>query len=88
MGLLRSQPEPARRLAIHGFVEQLRALKPGLDTLAGRMFDNGLGRTLAAPRWRGLYLTAAPADSEDDAFVADLFLRFLPSDHSLARAWR
>lgn len=88
MGLLRSQPEPARRLAIHGFVEQLRALQPGLRTLAERLFDNGFGRTLAPARWRGLYLTAAPADSEDDAFVADLFLRFLPSDQPLARAWR
>jgi len=86
MGLLRSQPEPARRLAIHGFVEQLRALQPGLRTLAAQMFDNGLGRTLAPARWRGLYLTAAPSVSEDDAFVADLFQRFLPSDQPLARA--
>jgi type VI protein secretion system component VasK len=86
MGLLRSQPEPARRLATHGFVEQLRALQPGLRTLAEHMFDNGLGRTLAPAHWRGLYLTAAPADSEDDAFVADLFQRFLPGDQPLARA--
>jgi type VI protein secretion system component VasK len=86
MGLLRSQPEPARRLAIHSFVEQLRALQPGLRTLAAHMFDNGLGRTLAPARWRGVYLTAAPAGGGDDAFVADLFQRFLPSDQPLARA--
>ncbi|CAN7220287.1 MULTISPECIES: type VI secretion protein IcmF/TssM N-terminal domain-containing protein [unclassified Variovorax] len=85
MGLLRSQPEPARRLAIHSFVEQLRAFQPGLRTLVERMFDNGLGRTLAPAHWRGLYVVAAPADGEDDAFVADLFQRFLPADQPLAR---
>ncbi|MBT2324397.1 hypothetical protein J7E62_18785 [Variovorax paradoxus] len=84
MGLLQSQPEPARRLAIHSFVEQLRALQPGLHTLAECMFDS----TSAHPpaRWRGVYLVAAPAAGEDDAFVADLFRRFLPADQPLARA--
>jgi hypothetical protein len=59
-----------------------------LRTLAEGLFDNGPGRTLAPARWRGLYLAAAPEDSGDDAFVADLFRRFLPSDQPLARAWR
>lgn len=86
MALLRSQPEPARQLAIHGFVEQFRALQPGLRTLAEHMFDNALGRTLAPARWRGLYFTAAPSAGEEDAFVADLFQRLLPSDQPLARA--
>ena len=84
MGLLRGEPEPARRLAIHSFVEQLRALQPGLRTLAERMFESGRAQPLT--HWRGLYLAAAPADSEDDAFVSDLFERFLPADQPLARA--
>ena len=65
MALLRSQPEPARRLAIHGFVEQFRALQPGLRTLAEHMFD---GRPQPRRRWRGLYFTAAPVGRRRQRF--------------------
>jgi len=84
MGLLRSQPEPSRRQAIHAFVEQVRALQPGLRTFAQQLFEPARGGHAAA-RWRGLYLVAAPGDSNQCAFVADLFQRFLPADQPLAR---
>jgi type VI secretion system protein ImpL len=84
MGLLRSQPEPARRQAIHAFVEQVRALQPGLRTFAQRLFEAPRSGHAGA-RWRGLYLVAAPDDSDQFAFVSDLFHRFLPADQPLAR---
>lgn len=84
MGLLRKHLEPARRLAIHAFVEQLRALQPGLRAFAQQLFESARsGHVLA--RWRGLYLVAAPEDSDQSAFVTDLFQRFLPTDQPLAR---
>jgi type VI protein secretion system component VasK len=84
MGLLRNQPEPARRLAIHAFVEQVRALQPGVRAFAQQLFEPARGGHAVA-RWRGLYLVAAPEDSDQSAFVADLFQRFLPADQPLAR---
>ncbi|VTU37922.1 type VI secretion protein IcmF [Variovorax sp. PBL-H6] len=83
MGLLSRQPEPARRQAIHAFVEQLRALQPGLRTFAQQLFDAPRGGHAGA-RWRGLYLVAA-GDENRSAFVSDLFQRFLPADQPLAR---
>jgi type VI protein secretion system component VasK len=82
MDLLRRTRDPARRLAIHSFVEQLRALEPGLETLANRIFDQA---GPMPPRWRGLYLAAAPSKEQPGAFIADLFGRFLPADQPLAR---
>jgi type VI protein secretion system component VasK len=84
MGLLRRQPEPAQRHAIHVFVEQVRALQPGLRTFAQRLFEAPRSGHAGA-RWRGLYLVAAPGDSDQSAFVSDLFQRFLPADQALAR---
>ncbi|MGK6310315.1 type VI secretion system protein [Variovorax sp. DT-64] len=84
MGLLRSQPEPAPRHAIHAFVEQVRALQPGLRTFAQRLFEAPRSGHAGA-RWRGLYLVAAPDDSDQSAFISDLFQRFLPADQPLAR---
>lgn len=84
MGLLRRQPDPARRQAIHAFVEQVRALQPGLRAFAEHLFDAPRSGHAEA-RWRGLYLVAAPGDSEQSAFVSDLFQRFLPADQPLAR---
>ena len=84
MGLLRSQPEPARRQAIHAFVEQVRALQPGLRAFAQELFERARSGHAVA-RWRGLYLVAAPEDSDQSAFVSDLFQRFLPADQPLAR---
>jgi len=52
--------------------------------MAQRLFGNGHGPH--SPRWRGLYLTAAPHDGRDGAFVLDLFERFLPADQPLARS--
>ena len=83
MGLLRTQPDPARRQAIHAFVEQVRAFQPGLRTFAQRLFEAPrIGH--AGARWRGLYLVAA-GDDNQSAFVSDLFQRFLPADQPLAR---
>lgn len=84
MGLLRRQPDPARRQAIHAFVEQVRALQPGLRAFAQQFFDAPRSGHAGA-RWRGLYLVAAPGDSDQSAFVSDLFQRFLPADQPLAR---
>jgi type VI protein secretion system component VasK len=84
MGLLLRQPDPARRRSIHAFVEQVRALQPGLRTFAQRLFEAPRSGHAGA-RWRGLYLVAAPDDSDQSAFVSDLFHRLLPADQPLAR---
>jgi type VI secretion system protein ImpL len=83
MALLREAREAPQRQAVHGFVEQLRALRPGLELLVQALFDEAHGpRPL---RWRGLYFVAAGAQPAGPAFVADLFRRFLPADQPLAR---
>jgi type VI secretion system protein ImpL len=82
MGLLRRTPDPARRLAIHQFVEQMRALQPGLEILVDGLFERPGGMP---PRWRGLYFMAAPTVEHPGAFIGDLFGRFLPADQPLAR---
>jgi type VI secretion system protein ImpL len=86
MGLFRAQQRPAQRQAIHAFVEQVRALQPGLHATADCLFGNG--RAPRAPRWRGLYLTASPSNGVGGAFAQDLFDRFLPGDQPLAHARR
>ena len=84
MTLLRNEQDPVRRQAIHGFVEEVRSLQQGLREMAQGLFGNGHGPH--SPRWRGLYLMAAPHDGRDGAFVHDLFERFLPADQPLARS--
>ncbi|MDM0054657.1 type VI secretion system protein [Variovorax fucosicus] len=83
MALVRDQPDPAARLAILRWIEQVVALQAGLAALADRLFAPGAG----AP-WRGLYLTAAASEADQGAFATDLFQRFLPDDQSLARPAR
>ncbi|HEX7868450.1 MAG TPA: type VI secretion system protein [Variovorax sp.] len=87
MALLREQPGATGRLAIHEFVEAVRALQPGLRQFAQVLFANQ-GRNSRAPRWRGFYLTAAASDATGGAFVSDLFERFLPVDQPLVRPGR
>ena len=87
MSLLREQAGAADRLAVHEFVEAVRALQPGLRTFAQVLFENH-GKGTRAPRWRGLYLTAAASNGAPAAFVDDLFGRFLPADQPLVRAGR
>lgn len=87
MALLREQAGPAGRLAVHEFVETVRALQPGLRAFAQVLFENH-GKGTRAPRWRGLYFTAAASSSGGGAFVGDLFARFLPADQPLARPGR
>jgi len=84
MTLLRNEEDPVRRQAIHAFVEEVRSLQQGLRDMAQRLFGNGHGPH--SPRWRGLYLMAAPHDDHGGAFVHDLFERFLPADQPLARS--
>lgn len=84
MALLRACPAAPDRLAIHSFVEALRATEGGLHVLAAELFGNG--SSSPAQPCRGLYLSAAGAS--DGAFVHDLFERFLPADQPLARAAR
>ena len=89
MALLSEQRDAVRRLAVHRFVEQLRALQPALRLSAERMF--GGVRPSPALRWRGVYLTGAASDaggarSAGGAFVWDLFARFLPADQPLAHS--
>lgn len=87
MSLLREQPGPTGRLAIHEFVEAVRALQPGLRQFAQVLFENH-GRGPRAPRWRGFYLTASASDAAGGAFVHDLFEHFLPVDQPLVRPGR
>ncbi|MDM0109043.1 type VI secretion system protein [Variovorax sp. J22R24] len=84
MTLLRGERDPIRRQAIHVFVEEVRSLQQGLRGVTHRIFGNGHGPH--SPRWRGLYLTAAPHEGRGGAFVRDLFERFLPADQPLARS--
>lgn len=79
--LLRDSTEPAARLAIHRWIEQLIGLQPGLQALATQLFEGP-----SDTAWRGLYLTAAATADGPGAFTADLFQRFLPDDQALARA--
>ncbi len=87
MALLRQTNVPADRLAIHAFVEQVRAMEPGLRQLANALF--GRMKDQRRPqRWRGLYLTGSTpsgAEASGAAFASDLFERFLPADQPLAR---
>lgn len=90
MALLREGPDAARRLAVHAFVEEVRALQPGLRQFAEVLFESH-GKGTRMPRWRGLYLTASAsqeASPVEGAFVDDLFSRFLPADQPLVRPGR
>jgi len=87
MALLREQAGPSGRLAIHEFVEAVRALQPALRAFAQVLFE-GHGKSRRAPRWRGLYLTASASQATGGAFVGDLFERFLPVDQPLVRPGR
>jgi type VI protein secretion system component VasK len=87
MTLLREQPTAAGRLAVHSFVEEVRALRPGLRRLAELLFE-GHGKGTRMPRWRGLYFTAAASPETGGAFVRDLFTHFLPADQPLVRPGR
>jgi type VI secretion system protein ImpL len=87
MALLREQPSASGRLAIHEFIEAMRALQPALRQVADTLFESH-GRGARGLRWRGLYFTAAASDAAGGAFSADLFGRFLPADQPLVRAGR
>ena len=87
MALLREQPGARGRLAIHEFIEAMRALQPALRQVAEALFESH-GRGSRGPRWRGLYVTAAASGAAGGAFVTDLFERFLPADQPLARPGR
>lgn len=87
MALLREQQGAAARLAVHSFVEAVQGLQPALREVAEVLFE-GHGRGARAPRWRGLYFTAAASDASGGAFVTDLFERFLPTDQPLVRPGR
>jgi type VI protein secretion system component VasK len=87
MALLREQPSASGRLAIHEFIETVRALQPALRQVADALFESH-GRGSRGLRWRGLYFTAAPSDVAGGAFTADLFGRFLPADQPLVRPGR
>ncbi|MCR6478543.1 type VI secretion system protein [Variovorax sp. ZS18.2.2] len=87
MALLRDQHGAAARLAIHGFVEAVQGLQPALREVAEVLFESH-GKGSRAPRWRGLYFTAAASDASGGAFVTDLFERFLPADQPLVRPGR
>ena len=88
MALARRQPLPADRLAIHRFVEDVTALRPGLRLLVERLFERPRHIDAPALRWRGLYFTSAAEGGASGAFVADLFQRLLPGDQPLARPTR
>ena len=87
MALLREQPSASGRLAIHEFIEAMRALQPALRQVADVLFESH-GRGSRGPRWRGLYFTAAASNAAGGAFTADLFGRFLPADQPLVRPGR
>jgi type VI secretion system protein ImpL len=87
MALLREQPGPTGRLAVHEFMEAVRALQPALRQVADVLFGP-YARGSRNPRWRGLYFTAAASEAAGGAFVNDLFERFLPADQPLVRPGR
>ena len=87
MALLREQPGAAGRLAIHEFIEAMRGLQPTLRQMADVLFESH-GRGSRAPRWRGLYFTAAASGAAGGAFATDLFTHFLPADQPLVRPGR
>jgi len=87
MALLREQPGPAGRLAVHEFTEAMRALQPALRQVADVLFGP-YARGSRNPRWRGLYFVAAASEAGGGAFVTDLFERFLPADQPLVRPGR
>jgi type VI protein secretion system component VasK len=87
MALLREQHGAAARLSIHEFVEAVQGLQPALREVAEVLFEDR-GKGARAPRWRGLYVTAAASDASGGAFVTDLFERFLPADQPLVRPGR
>lgn len=87
MALMREQHGAAARLSIHGFVEAVQGLQPALREVAEVLFESH-GKGSRAPRWRGLYFTAAASDATGGAFVTDLFERFLPADQPLVRPGR
>jgi len=87
MALLREQPGPSGRLAVHEFIEAVRALQAPLRRVAEALFAPQ-GRGARPPRWRGLYFTAAASERAGAAFANDLFERFLPADQPLARPGR
>ena len=87
MALLREQPSASGRLAIHEFVEAIRALQPALRQVADALFESR-GRGSRGLRWRGLYFTAAASGAAGGAFVNDLFAHFLPADQPLVRPGR
>ncbi|MET0540423.1 MAG: type VI secretion system protein [Variovorax sp.] len=78
--LLREEPDPAVRLAMQQWSEQVAALQPGLRRLVGQLFEPA-----GAARWRGVYLAAAAAAGRDGLFTVDLLERLLPADQPLAR---
>lgn len=81
LGLLQATSEPDKRAAIHGFVEHMRTLRTGLALLMVSLTQTcQSGQRLD---WRGLYFTGG--GQPGGVFVADLFDRFLPVDHGLAR---
>lgn len=81
MALLRAHPAARDRLAIHAFVEAVRDLGHGLDTVASTLFAQTADAPQAQP-WYGLYLTGN--DPAGGTFSDDLFARFLPADEPLA----
>ena len=87
MALLREQPGARGRLAIHEFIEAMRALQPALRQVAEALFESP-ARPARGLRWRGLYFTAAASGAAGGAFVHDLFTHFLPADPPLARSGR
>jgi len=87
MALLREQPGARGRLAIHEFIEAMRALQPALRQVAEALFESP-ARPARGLRWRGLYFTAAASGAAGGAFVHDLFTHFLPADQPLARSGR
>jgi len=65
----------------------VRSLQPPLRQVADALFESH-ARAARAPRWRGLYFTAAASGAAGGAFVTDLFERFLPADQPLVRPGR
>lgn len=84
LALARSHLGPQARLATHHFVEDIAALRPGLQLLVQRLSESPEDAVLPAPLWRGLYFTSAADSTTPGAFVGDLFRRLLPADQALA----
>jgi type VI secretion system protein ImpL len=79
LGMMAKDLSPKVRDEVYRFVSGFEALGPGLAAFGKALLEET--PALRQVAWRGLFFTGVKSRA---AFVADLFLRFLPADQPLA----